>query len=157
MKLVIILRSMVLTPGVKQLLRYAVAGFAVTQFAACVYVALAALLHVEPLVANCFGTACGLGAGYWTHSRWSFASGAGNGEMFQVTRFLLVSLIAFLVNSAWVWILVSTLRLPAVAPVPIMLFVTPWLSFVLNRHWVFRAQAQSGAVRQVQDRCVPGR
>ena len=31
------------------------------------------------------------------------------------------------------------LQLPPLTPVPLMMFVTPWISFLLNRHWVFRA------------------
>jgi putative flippase GtrA len=38
-----------------------------------------------------------------------------------------------------VWFLVSTLHLPPLAPVPFMILATPWISFLLNRHWVFRA------------------
>jgi hypothetical protein len=29
--------------------------------------------------------------------------------------------------------------LPPLAPVPLMMLATPWISFLLNRYWVFRA------------------
>ena len=85
-------------------------------------------------------TAFGLCAGYLAHSRWSFAGAAGAAaEHAKVGRFLLSALLAFIVNSTWVWLLVSILRLPPLTPVPLMMFVTPWMSFLLNRYWVFRA------------------
>jgi putative flippase GtrA len=127
-------------PGAKQLVRYAIAGFCVTQFAAAVYSALVLFLHVNALQANVVSTGFGLCAGYLVHSRWSFAgAGGGAAEHAKVGRFLLSSLVAFIINCAWVWLLVSILQLPPLTPVPLMMFVTPWISFLLNRHWVFRA------------------
>jgi putative flippase GtrA len=125
-------------PGTKQLIRYAIAGLGVTQFAACVYSALVLWLGVPPLQANVGSTACGLCVGYAVHSRWSFSAGASDQEHARIMRFLLTSLLAFLANMAWVWILVSNMHLPPLAPVPLMIFATPWISFLLNRHWVFR-------------------
>jgi putative flippase GtrA len=132
------LRSAVATPGTKQFVRYAVAGFGVTQFAAGVYASFAVVLHFNAFVANCLSTVSGLAVGYWTHSRWSFAAQPGGDDLFQLPRFLVASALAFVLNSAWVWLLVSACRLPALAPVPLMMLVTPWMSFLLNRHWVFR-------------------
>ena len=123
----------------KQLVRYVLAGACVTQFAAVVYSALVLWLHVGPLQANVASTACGLCAGYVAHSRWSFAGGAAQDERAKIGRFLLASLLAFLVNTTWVWLLVSVWRLSPLAPVPLMILATPWISFLLNRHWVFRA------------------
>jgi putative flippase GtrA len=126
-------------PAARQLLRYAIAGFCVTQLAAVVYSAAVILLAIHPLIANCLSTAFGLSLGYFVHSRWSFAAGAGDSEGLQVARFLLASFIDFTINSFWVWLLVMKLGYSPLAPVPMMMLVTPWISFLLNRHWVFRA------------------
>lgn len=126
-------------PGVAQLIRYVIAGFCVSEFAAAVYSAQVFFLHAPALQANVVSTACGLAAGYLVHSRWSFAGGAANGQAATLGRFLLSSGIAFVVNSGWVWLLVTILHLPPLAPVPLMMFVTPWVSFLLNRYWVFKA------------------
>jgi putative flippase GtrA len=123
----------------RQLIRYAFAGFCVTQLAAGVYSALVLFLRVDPLLANVSSTGCGLCMGYVVHSRWSFAVGPAASEGWQVGRFLLASLIAFVVNTTWVWLLVKALHLPALTPVPLMMLATPWISFLLNRHWVFKA------------------
>ena len=126
-------------PATRQLIRYAFAGFCITQLAACVYSGLVFFLHVDPLFANVLSTGCGLCAGYAVHSRWSFATATTTNEGWQVGRFLLASFIAFMVNTMWVWALVKNLHLPPLAPVPLMMLATPWISFLLNRHWVFKA------------------
>jgi putative flippase GtrA len=131
--------SILARPAARQLLRYAFAGFCVTQLAAAAYSALVIALATHPLLANCLSTAFGLAVGYVVHSRWSFAAGNGDGEGLQLARFLLASLIAFAINSFWVWLLVMNLHFSPLAPVPMMMLVTPWISFMLNRHWVFRA------------------
>jgi putative flippase GtrA len=130
-------------PGTRQLVRYIFAGFCVTQFAALIYSGQVYFLGVEPLTANVVSTACGLLTGYFVHSRWSFATGSNGNEGLQVGRFLLASFFAFMVNTMWVWLLVKTLHLPALAPVPLMMLATPWISFLLNRHWVFKPARDS--------------
>jgi putative flippase GtrA len=126
-------------PGTKQLLRYAIAGLGVTQFAAAIYSLLVLYFSVAALEANVASTACGLCAGYIVHSRWSFVGGAESAEHAKIARFLVTALAGFLVNSTWVWLLVTLAKLPPLAPLPLMMFATPWISFLLNRHWVFRA------------------
>jgi putative flippase GtrA len=125
-------------PATRQLIRYAFAGLCVTQFAAAVYSALVLFLNADPFIANTLSTGCGLCAGYLVHSRWSFAVGAATGEGWQVGRFLVASLFAFLINSTWVWLLTKALHLSPLAPVPLMMLATPWISFLLNRYWVFK-------------------
>jgi len=133
------LASLLAMPATRQLIRYAFAGLCVTQFAACVYSGAVFFLRMDPMLANVLSTGCGLVAGYLVHSRWSFAEGASAGEGWQVGRFLLASFFAFVVNTMWVWVLVKNLHLSPLTPVPLMMLATPWISFLLNRHWVFKA------------------
>lgn len=133
------LASLLAMPATRQLIRYAFAGLCVTQFAAAVYSGIVLYLQFDPLLANVMSTSCGLGVGYLVHSRWSFAKGPAANEALQVGRFGIASLIAFLINTTWVWLLTKILHLPPLAPVPLMMVATPWISFLLNRYWVFRA------------------
>lgn len=126
-------------PATRQLMRYAIAGFCVTQFAAGIYSAVIFLFEIDPFKANFFSTAFGLVAGYLAHSRWSFGVGGSDSESLQLGRFLLASFLAFLVNSFWIWLLVKIMHLSPFAPVPLMMLATPCISFLLNRYWVFRA------------------
>lgn len=139
MNRVLALPNLFTISATRQLIRYAIAGFCVTQFAAGVYSAIIYFGGLDPLVANSLSTICGLCAGYLAHSRWSFAVGTSDSEHLQIGRFLLASLIAFLINSFWIWLLVRVLHMSPYAPVPLMMLATPVVSFLLNRYWVFRA------------------
>jgi putative flippase GtrA len=122
----------------RQLVRFLVAGVGVTLFSAIIYSACV-LFGLAPLAANVVSHGCGMAVGYAVHSRWSFAADTGQGERAMVLRFLLASGFSFLLNSLWVWLAVDLLRLPPLAPLPAMIFLTPAASFALNRYWVFRA------------------
>jgi len=69
----------------------------------------------------------------------AWPAGQSANERLQVGRFLLASLLGFLINTMWLWLLVKVLHLSPLAPVPLMMLATPWISFLLNRHWVFKA------------------
>ena len=125
--------------GFAQLVRFAVAGFGVTLLAVLVYAGFAQGLGIHPLAANTLSYIAGVVASYTVHSRWSFRTEQKGEEGAQILRFLTVSGFAFALNSFWVWLATIALHLPPMAPVPAMMFVTPLMSFVLNRWWVFRA------------------
>ena len=133
------LRPLLESRGFGQLVRFAIGGFGVTIFAVLVYVGFASGLHVHPLVANVISYAAGFAASYTVHSRWSFGADRRGEEGTTLLRFVVASGIAFTLNSFWVWLTTIALHLSPLAPVPAMMFVTPLISFVLNRWWVFRA------------------
>ena len=54
------------------------------------------------------------------------------------TRYLIVALVGFAINSLWVWLCVRWMGFPTWSPLPLVLFVTPLLVFLLNRAWVFK-------------------
>ena len=126
-------------PATRQFIRYVIAGFCVSQFAALIYSTLTLFVQLEPLKANVASTACRVTAGYLVHNYWSFAEGTARNDSSKLARFLTSAFLAFAVNTTWVWLLVRVLRFPPLAPVPLMMFVTPWASFFVNRHWVFKA------------------
>jgi putative flippase GtrA len=131
--------SFLAKPGAKQFVRYVIAGFCISQLAALIYSTLTLFAHVAPLASNCVSTACGVSLGYVVHNYWSFADGTAPNDPAKVARFLTSAAINLAVNTTWVWLFVSFLKLPALTPVPFMMFVTPWVSFFVNRHWVFKA------------------
>ena len=120
-----------------QLIRFAIAGLGVTALSASVYAALAVVLGVPPLLANTVSHLTGLTAGFAVHSRWSFRDDSRDDGVTRFARFAAGSGVAYLLNSLWVWSLVTVAGAPAWAPVPAMLGVTPLASFAVNRWWVF--------------------
>jgi putative flippase GtrA len=119
-----------------QLVRFAVAGLGVTALSALLYLGLAAA-GLPPLVANLFSHGGGVLVGFHVHSRWTFRDEARSDGAARIVRFAAGSTAALLLNSLWVWALVTAGGAPSWAPLPAMLFVTPLASFALNRWWVF--------------------
>lgn len=121
-----------------QLFRYALTGGFVTALGIGAYLVAATLFDVPPLLANVLAYAICVAVGYVIHSRWSFK---GHGRRDNVTRttsrFFVVSLISFALNSLFVWILTGPMHGPDWWPTIPMLFVTPLVTFGLNRKWVF--------------------
>ena len=121
-----------------QLLRYAFTGGLASIVNIGIYWVLAARERVDPNLAWAAGFAAAMLVGYVVHSRWSFR-GHGRRDNLARTggRFVVVSLLSFALNSLWVWLLVRTLGWPIWSPYPLVLGVTPFAVFWLNRCWVF--------------------
>lgn len=121
-----------------QLLRFGITGGFVTALGAGIYWVTATFFGVAPLLANVLAYAVAVGIGYFLHSRWSFKGHGKRGNLRRTTsRFFIVSLVSFSLNSLFVWVLTGLLDGPTWWPVVPMLFVTPLVTFVLNRRWVF--------------------
>ncbi len=121
-----------------QLARFAITGAFVTALGVGVYALVALVLRWEPQLGNFLAYVVAVATGYVMHSRWSFRDHGGQRTRATQLRFVVVSLISYALNSFWVWLLFSHLELGRAAPIVPMLFVTPMVTFVLNRQWVFR-------------------
>ena len=121
-----------------QLIRFGMVGGFVTALGIAGYWIPATFFGVPPLLANLLGYGIAVATGYVLHSRVSFK---GHGSRDNVTkrtsRFLVVSMISLGLNSVFIWILTGILHGPTWWPTVPMLFVTPLVTFALNRRWVF--------------------
>ena len=120
-----------------QLVRYGLTGGLATLVNIAVYWVLG-LRGMDPNLAWTFGYVAAVLVGYVVHSRWSFR-GHGRRDNLARTggRFVVVSLVSFGLNQLWVWLLVQRLGLPLWSPYPLVIGVTPFIVFALNRKWVF--------------------
>ena len=121
-----------------QFVRFAVSGAFVTALGVGVYALVALVLRWEPQLGNFLAYVVAMATGYVMHSRWSFRDHGGTRTQSTKVRFIIVSLISYALNSFWVWLLFTRLDWGRAAPIVPMLFVTPAVTFVLNRQWVFR-------------------
>jgi putative flippase GtrA len=122
-----------------QVVRFGVSGGIATLLGALAYWVPATFLGVPPLVANLFNYLVAVASGYVLHSRWSFRGHGERDNALRTTgRFFLVSLVSLGLNSLWVWLLTGLLEGPTWWPLVPMIFVTPAVTFALNRQWVFR-------------------
>ena len=121
-----------------QLARFVVSGAFVTALGVGVYALVALGLRWHPQLGNFLAYAVAMATGYLMHSRWSFRDHGGEHTNATRVRFVIVSLVSYALNSFWVWLLYTQLDLGRAAPILPMLFVTPAVTFILNRQWVFR-------------------
>ena len=121
-----------------QLIRFGITGAFVTALGIGVYVLVAIVLKWHPQVGNLLAYLTATATGYMMHSSWSFRDHGGERTHATKVRFAIVSVISYALNSFWVWLLYSHLDLGRGAPIVPMIFMTPLVTFLLNRHWVFR-------------------
>jgi putative flippase GtrA len=121
-----------------QLIRYALAGLAITLAAAASYWAIAELLHVDPMLSYTIVFIVFSGISYVTHGEFSFK---GHGERdrhhIRMGRFFAINVLGFLVNQGFIWLLVKQMDGPTWWPTIPMVFVTPLLTFALHRRFVY--------------------
>ena len=120
-----------------QLLRFLVSGALVTGLGVAVYAFVALVLRWHPQLGNLLAYVVAMATGYLMHSRWSFRDHGGERTHDTKVRFLVVSLISLGLNSLWVALITGPMGLGPAWPILPMLFVTPAVTFILNRQWVF--------------------
>jgi putative flippase GtrA len=123
---------------VAQLARFVVSGALVTALGVSIYAFVALVLRWNPQLGNLLSYLIAMGVGYVIHSRFSFRDHGSERTHATKIRFVTVSLISYALNTFWVWLLYTRLHLGRAAPIAPMLFVTPLVTFLLNRKWVFR-------------------
>ena len=121
-----------------QLVRFGLTGGLLTVLVAGGYWVVATFFGVEPMLSLTLNFIVFTGLGYILHSRFSFRGHGGRGNApARTARFFTVNVAGFLANQFFVWLLVKQLHGPTWWPVIPILFVTPLLTFALNRRWVF--------------------
>ncbi len=124
-----------------QLVRFGLVGGFVTGLYALVYSPLAKYGWTSPQVANFCGYLTAMVTGYVLHSRFSFRGHGRRDKPAATTgKFFIVSLVSYGMNAFFVFILTDRTMLggPWWWPLVPILFVTPIVTFLLNRQWVFR-------------------
>ena len=121
-----------------QMLRYAVAGGAITVGVAASYWAIAELLGVDPMLSLTLVFLFFSGVSYAIHGVFTFKDhGARDRHHVRGLRFLAINVLGFLLNQLFVWYLVKYLGGPTWWPTVPMIFFTPLLTFALHRRFVY--------------------
>ena len=126
------------TSGVlAQLVRFGVTGLAVTMLYAAVYWPLATYV-MNPNLAVVAAFVVAFVAGRYAHGAISFR-GHGTRDRGTARRFFAVQFLGFAMQQGFTWILVTGpfLHGPTWWPLVPALFVTPLVTFWLNRVWAF--------------------
>jgi putative flippase GtrA len=121
-----------------QAVRFGVAGLALTALVSAIYYLEVSYTAIAPAVALTMATLIASVAGYFIHGHFSFrAHGTRENPAKRFVRFLVTNGIGYLLNLAFVFALIDFMHLPKWTPVIGFCLVTPAVSFVLNRYWVF--------------------
>lgn len=121
-----------------QLVRFGLTGLLLTLLVAGGYWLLAEYGGVEPKLSMTINYVVFTALGYLLHSRFSFRGhGSRDRPHLRTARFLTVNTTGFLLNQLFVWLLVDHMGGPTWWPVIPIVFVTPFVTFALNRRWVF--------------------
>ena len=123
---------------VGQMFRFGLTGGLLTVLVAGGYWVVATFLGVEPMLALTLNYLVFTALGYVLHSNFSFRGhGARDRVAARTIRFFTVNTLGFLGNQFFVWLLVKHLHGPIWCSVIPILFVTPLVTFSLQRRWVF--------------------
>lgn len=121
-----------------QLVRYALAGFAITLLVAGSYWAITDLLHVDPMISFTLVFIVFSIISYVTHGEFSFKGHCERDRHhIRLSRFLAVNILGFLINQGFIWLLVKQLDGPTWWSTIPMVFVTPLITFSLHRRFVY--------------------
>lgn len=92
----------------------------------------------QAVMAVPFAFATALAAGFFLHSRWSFAGhGMRENSGRQHARFLAAHCVGLALNMFFTGLLTAVLDAPAWAPLLPSVTITPLITFALQRQWVF--------------------
>ncbi|HUG45303.1 MAG TPA: GtrA family protein [Sphingomicrobium sp.] len=121
-----------------QAARYGLAGSVITLLVAASYWAIAEFGNVDPMVSLTIVFVVFTFVGYFTHGEFSFSGhGERDRQHVRLLRFSMVNMAGFVTNQFFVWLLVKQLGGPTWWPVIPIIFITPVLTFLLHRRWVF--------------------
>ncbi len=121
-----------------QMLRYAIAGGAITVAVAAAYWAIAEFGGIDPMVSLGLVFLFFSGVSYFVHGAYSFKDhGRRDRHHVRGLRFFAINVFGFVLNQGFVWYLVKYLGGPTWWPTLPMIFVTPLLTFALHRRFVY--------------------
>jgi len=121
-----------------QVIRFGMVGGLLTVLVAAAYWSVAEILAIDPMVSMTLVYLVFTGLGYVLHSRVSFKDHGTRDQMhIRTIRFFITNTVGFASNQFFIWFLVKVMGGPTWWPVIPIIFVTPLLTFTLNRRWVF--------------------
>lgn len=120
-----------------QLVRFAIVGFSLAALYAAIYWYLATYV-MTPVLAVVVAFLVSVSIGFILHSRWSFRGhGAAEDRKLKI-KFLAVQTSGFFLNVLFTWVITGPMHRPTWWPLIPAIFVTPLVTFWLNRQLVFR-------------------
>jgi putative flippase GtrA len=122
----------------RQIIRFGITGSLLTSLTSGGYWAMAELANIDPNLSLAIAFTLTSALGFIIHSRWSFADQLRvENTSVRISKFFITNAIGFLSNQFLVWLFVKQLEGETWWAIPPMIIVTPVLTFILHRKWVF--------------------
>jgi len=119
-----------------QLLKFCVVGGSGYVVNLCVFTFAVEVLGVHHLVAATMAFVVAVLNNFWWNRHWTFQAGRGHAG-FQVARFFVVSIAAFLLAASILELLVSVVGLAEIPAQAISIVAATPLNFIGNKMWSF--------------------
>ncbi|KAF1053041.1 MAG: hypothetical protein GAK43_01612 [Stenotrophomonas maltophilia] len=116
--------------------RFAIVGVCATALHMLVVWLLLSYTRIDPLLANLLAFLCAFGLSFSGNYLWTFSAPGTPGKAMQ--RFFLISLCAFIANSALLALLLTQPWLPPRLAALASASVVPGISFLASRLWGFK-------------------
>lgn len=131
--------------SIGQFCRFGVVGVGATLTHAGVYSLLVTVADVAPLASNFCAFGVALLVSFAGHFFWTFGD-SQSGECFKLcspkfVKFVLTQASGLGLNTLFVWLCTGPLALPELYAVGPMVFITPPVTFLINKYWVFEPKA----------------
>jgi putative flippase GtrA len=121
-----------------QIARFGVSGVLLTAMVGVLYTFGVYSLHLIPTLSTTISIALVTIPGYLIHSKFSFSGhGSRDNTHVRAMRFAVTNGLSFASNFFFTWLLTSYFGEPKWTPNLAFLFITPIITFTLNRKWVF--------------------
>jgi putative flippase GtrA len=121
-----------------QLVRYGIIGVLITAGGQAIYYYGVEWFGLDPNLSIGVAFVVGIIVGYFAHGWISFAGHGERDNHAQMgTRFVMVNLFGFAMNSFFVWLLVKYLGGPTWWPIVPNIALTPLATFWMHRRWTY--------------------
>jgi putative flippase GtrA len=121
-----------------QIIRFGISGVALTVLALSLAWGFEKLVTPDPNLAFFYSFILSSMVGYVLHSRYSFRGhGSRDRPHIRTAQFFASNMLGFISNQFFVWLIRKYFGLPFWVEIIPVLFITPMITFTLNRKWVF--------------------
>jgi len=127
-------------PVAAQLLKFASVGGFATVVHVVAYIAFVEKLNQAPLIANVAAFGSAVLFSFFGHANWTFRGAYKTTERARVStfgRFLICAILGLVLNTVFVYLVVTVGGLAYGWAIPFFAVVTPFLLYLINRYWVF--------------------
>jgi putative flippase GtrA len=122
-----------------QLIRFGIVGITANIINNGLYFIFYHYLNIEPILANFLGFCIAVFVSYFGNCFYAFRSGGFNHR--ELVKFIISALIGLGLNSLVVWLITHALQLKGYVAIPLMIFATPIVTFLIAKYWVFPNKA----------------